>query len=202
MPRKLPVFIASATKDHLADLRICLTHYPSKIFVEKGFTSDKEKELARYNVGKIPTYLMSQHRYSKIFDPLMSIIDIDKPIKCVYNWDIERDSVSEFLYHIVSLDGYIKKKDVSLYVNDFGTHVIDSISAVSFNKSTKRKLTINLETQLSNVKVVLGEHNSIVIKNKNDNKTKVIVRCTKEDTLYLMIRDIVLGENKLKLERL
>lgn len=202
MPRRLPVFIASATKDHLQDLRICLSHYPSKIFVEKGFASEKEKELARYHVGKIPTYIMSQHRYSKILDPLMSAIDIDKPIKCVYNWDIERDSVSEFLYHIISLDSYIKSKDVSLYVNDFGTHIIDSISTVTFNKSTKRKLTINLETVLSAVKIVLGEHNSIVIKNKNDNKTKVIVRCTREDTLYLMIRDIVLGENKLKLERL
>ncbi len=140
--RGFPVYIASATDKHLSDLKDCLELRPSKIYVEKGFSNSAEKQEASVIVKGIPTHILSQHRYSIIFDQLTSGLDVDKIIKCNYNWGIEQDNVSEYLYHIASLDSYLKNKNVEIYHNEYGEYIIDDVSTVNTSKRFQRKLKI------------------------------------------------------------
>jgi len=200
--RGLPIYIASATDKHLSDLKDCLELQPTRIYVEKGFSNSIEKQEASTLVKDIPTYILSQHRYSIIFNQLTSGLDVDKVIKCNYNWGIERDTVSEYLYHIASLDSYLKNKNVELYHNDFGEYVIDDISTVHISQRFQRKLKIQIETELYTGEFIIAKAmNSMTMKSKR-NKQKIIMSSRGEDTVGKMISDIVSNDKKIRLERL
>lgn len=200
--RGLPIYIASATGNHLNDLKDCLELLPSEIYVEKGFSNSVEKQEASALVKGIPTHILSQHRYSVIFDQLISGLDVDKIIKCNYNWGIERDTVSEYLYHIASLDSYIKNKNVEIYHNECGEYIIDDISTVNISKQFQRRLKIQIETELyAGEFIITKAMNSMTMKSKRD-KQKIIMSSMGEDTVSKMINEIVSNEKKLRLERL
>jgi hypothetical protein len=200
--RGLPIYIASATDKHLSDLKDCLELQPTKIYVEKGFSSSAEKQEASALVKVIPTYILSQHRYSIIFDQLTSGLDVDKVIKCTYNWGIERNTVSEYLYHIASLDSYLKNKNVEIYHNEYGEYIIDDISTVNISKQFQRRLKIQIETELYTGEFIITKAmNSMTMKSKR-NKQKIILSSRGEDTVSKMINEIVSNEKKIRLERL
>ena len=200
--RGFPVYIASATDKHLSDLKDCLKLLPSEIYVEKGFSNSVEKQEASALVKGIPTHILSQHRYSIIFDQIISGLDVDKIIKCNYNWGIERDTVSEYLYHIASLDSYLKNKNIEIYHNECGEYIIDDISAVNISKQFKRRLKIQIETELYIGEFIITKAvNSMTMKSKRD-KQKIIISSMSEDTVSKMISEIVSNEKKLRLERL
>jgi hypothetical protein len=200
--RGLPIYIASATDKHLDDLKDCLELQPTKIYVEKGFLSSAEKQEASALVKSIPTYILSQHRYSIIFDQLTSGLDVDKVIKCTYNWGIERNTVSEYLYHIASLDSYLKNKNVEIYHNEYGEYIIDDISTVNISKQFQRRLKIQIETELYTGEFIITKAmNSMTMKSKRD-KQKIILSSRGEDTVSKMINEIVSNEKKIRLERL
>jgi len=200
--RGLPIYIASATDKHLDDLKDCLELQPTKIYVEKGFSSNAEKQEASALVKDIPTYILSQHRYSIIFDQLTSGLDVDKVIKCTYNWGIERNTVSEYLYHIASLDSYLKNKNVEIYHNEYGEYIIDDISTVNISKQFQRRLKIQIETELYTGEFIITKAmNSMTMKSKRD-KQKIILSSRGEDTVSKMINEIVSNEKKIRLERL
>ena len=200
--RGFPVYIASATDKHLSDLKDCLELRPTKIYVEKGFSNSVEKQEAAALVKGIPTHILSQHRYSIIFDQLISGLDVDTIIKCNYNWGIEQDTVSEYLYHIASLDSYIKNKNVEIYHNEYGEYIIDDISTVNISKQFQRRLKIQIETELYTGEFIITKAmNSMTMKSKRD-KQKIIMSSRGEDTVSKMISEIVSNEKKLRLERL
>ena len=200
--RGLPIYIASATDKHLSDLKDCLELQPTKIYVEKGFSNNAEKQEASKLVKGIPTHILSQHRYSIIFEQLTSGLDVDKIIKCTYNWGIERDTVSEYLYHIASLDSYLKNKNVEIYHNEYGEYIIDDISTVNISKQFQRRLKIQIETELYTGEFIITKSmNSMTMKSKRD-KQKIIMSSRGEDTVSKMISDIVSNEKKIRLERL
>lgn len=199
--RGLPIFIASKTEDHLADLEHCLQLEPSNIFVEKGFSADWQRAYAKDIVGNIPTFIMCQHRYNSLLDPITSTLDVDSISKIRYNWIIERDTVSEFLYHIASIDGYLRKRKTEIYNNSFGKFNIDENSEFAILRGISRILTITLETKLYEAEIVLSNYNYLSLKNKQTEHTH-IMSAHGEDTLGKMISDIILNPLKTKLERL
>jgi hypothetical protein len=200
--RGLPIYIASATDKHLSDLKDCLELSPTKIYVEKGFSSSVEKQEAVALVKGIPTHILSQHRYSIIFEQLTSGLDVDKVIKCTYNWGIERDTVSEYLYHIASIDSYLKNKNIEIYHNEYGEYIIDDISTVNISRQFQRRLKIQIETELYTGEFIITKAmNSMTMKSKRD-KQKIIMSSRGEDTVSKMISDIVSNEKKIRLERL
>ena len=197
--RKLPVFIASATSQHLEDIRWCAELTPSEIYIEKGFSSEEERSIASEIVSDVnDSYIMSQYRY-------MNILEVTKPylknIKSIrYNWTIENSSVSEYIYHIASLDGYIKNKRIPFYNSEYGTFTIDDISEVTIQKGVQRRLTININTESHNIDIIVDKFNSVNVRNL---RNVVVNRMTTtgEDILGKMIFDII-RKNNLKLERL
>ena len=198
----MPIYIASATDKHLDDLKDCLELRPTKIYVEKGFSNNAEKQEASALVKGIPTYILSQHRYSIIFEQLISGLDVDKVIKCTYNWGIERNTVSEYMYHIASIDSYLKNKNVEIYHNDFGEYDIDDVSTVNISKQFQRRLKIQIETELYTGEFIITKAvNSMTMKSKRD-RQKIIMSSRGEDTVSKMISDVVSNEKKIRLERL
>lgn len=199
--RDLPVFIVSKTDDHILDLAHCMKLRPSRIYVEKGFSSVLEMRDAKEIVGKVPTYIMCQHRYNSLFDRITSTFDIDKVINVNYNWIIERDSVSEYLYHIASIDGFLRQTKTQIYRNDFGSFDIDENSKVTIKKGIGRILTIKLETTLYEAELIISTYSYLTLKNKQT-KHSHILSSHGEDTLGKMICDIAANPHKNKLERL
>ena len=199
--RDIPVFIASATQSHLGDLEHCLSLSPSKIFVEKGFLNAEERKEAKLIAGDIPSYVLSQHRYSSIFDLFMSSQDVNQVYKCTYTWKIENDNVSEFLYHVSSLDGYLRKKQTEIYNNNFGSYDIDDISSYSIVESPYRILKIQIQSCLYDATFKIGAYNNVVMKQK-DSKQKIIMTSYSEDNLGKMIYNVLEKNSKIRLERI
>lgn len=199
--RDLPVFIASKTDDHILDLAHCMKLSPSRIYVEKGFSSVLEMRDAKEIVGKVPTSIMCQHRYNSLFDRITSTFDVDKVININYNWIIERDSVSEYLYHIASIDGFLRQTKTQIYRNDFGSFDIDENSSVTIKKGIGRILTIKLETSLYEAELIIATYSYLTLKNKQTKHTHIL-STHGEDTLGKMIYDIAANPHKNKLERL
>jgi hypothetical protein len=192
------VFIASATKDHYRDLEYSLKLKPSKIFIEKGFLNQEEKEKAKQLVGNIPTYILSQYRYS---DAIKTVADLKDDIKsCRYIWSIEKGEISEWAYHILSIDNYLKNTNNQLYIKDQGDYNIDSISHVSIKKSTKRSLVIELTTDHYDIHINLGNNNKVDIKNR---ETDELFNLTyeQEDCLGKQINSVINSDTTI-LERL
>jgi hypothetical protein len=197
----MPVFIASATQSHLGDLKHCLDLRPTKIFVEKGFSNAEERKEATQLVGNIPSYVLSQHRYSSIFDLFMSSQDVNQIYKCTYTWKIENNNVSEFLYHISSLDGYLRKKQTEIYNNNFGSYDIDDISSYNVLESPYRILKIQIQSRLYDATFKIGAYNNVVMKQK-DTKQKIIMTAYSEDNLGKMIYNVLEKNSKIRLERI
>jgi len=197
----MPVFISSSTESHLEDLKQCLSLYPSKIFVEKGFSSSDERQIAKELVGDIPTYILSQHRYSTIFDSFMGSQDVNQITKCTYTWKIERDFVSDYLYHLASIDGYIKKKQVEIYNNEYGKFDIDNISSYTVTKSPYRLFKIQIQSSLYDATFKIGKYNNMVMIPRGTEQ-KIIMTTYGEDTVGKMIYNVFEKDSKIKLERL
>ena len=197
----MPVFISSATESHLEDLKQCLSLYPSKIFVEKGFSNSDERQQAKELVGDIPTYILSQHRYSTIFDSFMSAQDVNQITKCTYTWKIERDMVSDYLYHLASIDGYIKRKQVEIYNSEYGKFNIDDVSNYSVMKSPYRLFKIHVQSSLYDATFKIGQYNSMNMRPKRSDQ-KIIMTTYGEDTVGKMIHNVFEKDSKIRLERL
>jgi hypothetical protein len=197
----MPVFIASATQSHLSDLKHCLDLRPTKIFVEKGFSNAEERKQATQLVGNIPSYVLSQHRYSSIFDLFISSQDVNQVYKCTYTWKIENDNVSEFLYHISSLDGYLRKKQTEIYNSNFGNYNIDDISSYNIVESPYRILKIQIQSRLYDATFKIGAYNNVVMKQK-DSKQKIVMTSYSEDNLGKMIYNVLEKNSKIRLERI
>lgn len=193
------VIIASATKDHLQDTAIALALNPKFILVEKGYSSIDEIEVAKSCVTNIPVFYLSQYRFSGIFRMLQKY-NIGKITKCNYNWEIDKGEISEWFYHILSIDNFLKGKRNFMKVENSGIDIIDEISNYSLVKSTERNLLIDLETKEYVVKIKLGKTNSMEITKRND-FTK-IMDFQNEDCLFKQLQEIFLFENFELLERL
>jgi hypothetical protein len=144
---------------------------------------------------------MCQHRYNSLFDRITSTFDVDKVLNINYNWIIERDTVSEFLYHIASIDGFLRKTKTQIYRSDFGNFDIDENSKVNIVKGIGRILTIKLETGLYNAEFILSNYSYLTLENKQTKHTHIL-SAHGEDTLGKMICDILENPYKNKLERL
>jgi len=199
--RDMPIFISSATQSHLEDLKQCLSLYPSKIFVEKGFSNSHERQIAKELVGNTPTYILSQHRYSTIFDSFMGAQDVNQITKCTYTWKIERDTVSDYLYHLASIDGYIKKKQIEIYNDEYGKFNIDDISSYNVVKSPHRLFKIHIQSSLYDATFKIGKYNNMVMIPRGTEQ-KIIMTTYGEDTVGKMIHNILETNSKTKLERL
>jgi len=173
---------------------------PKVIFIEKGFASKEEREEAKKWLGDLPGYIMCQHRYNSLLEPITKTFDVDSVIKCNYNWIIEKGEISEFLYHIASIDSYLRKTNTQIYHNESGKYKIDENSKLNIIRGQNRLLNIKLETNLYKAELNIGKDNHLSLRNK---ETKAIYTMSsfKEDFLGKMILD-ALTNTKNKLERL
>jgi hypothetical protein len=106
------------------------------------------------------------------------------------------------MYHIASIDSYLKNKNVEIYHNDFGEYDIDDVSTVNISKQFQRRLKIQIETELYTGEFIITKAvNSMTMKSKRD-KQKIIMSSRGEDTVSKMISDVVSNEKKIRLERL
>jgi len=197
--QNLPIFVASATKDHFHDLVHSLMLKPKIIFIEKGFISKKEKESAKLIGKDIPKYIMSQYRYSKIFD----VLDPFKNdiISIIYEWTIDKGDVSEWIPHIISIDNYLKNTNNESYAKRYGSYRIDKISKFVIVKDSFRNLKIKVLTKENEINMHIGVSNSIVI-GRRDGSVTATTGYSNEDTLGNQLKDIITNTENLRLERL
>lgn len=191
--KKLPAFIASKTDNHFSDFVDCLGHNPSSIFIEKGFQNKQEKIKSKELAGDIPVYFLSQYRFSSVIDKFLAYKETIVSMK--YTWQVEQHAAQEWLYHIISLDNYIKGLDNELYINDYGSYNIDAISQVEILKNNQRHCKIDIETIQSDYTIELGKANKIIRENL------VIKHQDNEDCLGKQISEIFTDSIE-KLERL
>lgn len=194
-----PLIIASSTKNHLEDLELCLELNPSEIYVEKGFNTIEEYETAKLLVKNIPTYVLSQYRYSSVFTMLKDYNKENKYNQIDYKWDIDKGEVSEWVYHIVSIDNFLKNKNNRIIVREPGTYRIGSDSDFIIQKSDTRNLSIYLETDSYHIKITLGKSNILYI-TEGDYVRKLEFH--NEDCLIKQLREIFIFKNNKVLERL
>jgi hypothetical protein len=192
------VFIASATKDHYQDLEYSLKLKPSKIFIEKGFSNQEEKEKAKSIVGNIPTYILSQYRYS---DAINAVVNLKETITaCRFTWTIDSGDISEWAYHILSIDNYLKKTNNQLYIKEPGEYNIDQVSYVSIQRASERSLNIDITTDQYTIHINLGKNNIVNITNKETNEI-FNLEYEQEDCLGKQIKNIINSDTTI-LERL
>ena len=180
-----PVFIASKTVEHHNDLLHCLNLEPSAVYVEKGFSNSEERLVDT----AVPVFIMSQYRFSEVFTKLDG-----KIIKCVYDWTIDRNNISEWAYHIISIDNYIRQLDNQFYIKEAGEYTIDNVSNVAIRVGSTRTLNIKIKTETTEADINLGKTNSISIGNE-------YFEYPDEDCLSKQISKIFANETEI-LERL
>jgi len=169
-----------------------------KIFIEKGFVNQEEKKKAKSIIGDVPTYILSQYRYSETID---SVINLGEKItSCKYSWNVDSDNISEWAYHILSIDNYLKKSNNQLYVQEPGEYEIDQISSMLIQGSNQRNLKIEVVTDQYDIKIELGKNNKIAIKNK-ERDDSFNLEYKQEDCLGKQIKSIA-NLDTTKLERL
>ena len=183
--KNCPVFIASKTVDHYNDLIHCLKLNPTVVYIEKGMSSSNERLI---NVT-VPVFILSQYRFSEVFSKLKGQI-----ISCVYDWTIDRNNVSDWAYHIISIDNYIKKLNNQLYIKEEGEYTIDNVSTLTIRVGNTRHLNIKIKTDILEADIQLGKTNSIQINNEH-------FEFADEDCLSKQIAKIVVNEIEV-LERL
>ena len=194
-----PVIIASATKQHLEDLKLCLKLQPSEIYVEKGFYNIQEYDIAKVLAKDVSVFILSQYRYSGVFEFLKKHLDITKYEQIDYIWDIEKGDISEWAYHIISLNNFLKEKCDRMIVNDEGTYRIDESSDFVIKKSEKRNLCIYIQSDSHNLKISLGKNNIIEINEGTDTRK---IEFQNEDCLFKQLREIFVFKNNKVIERL
>lgn len=201
--QKVPVFIASATKDHFSDLTQAAIFNPTGIYVEKGFRNIEEKLQAKAwaNTGKnkkTPVYILSQYRYTKILDVLEPFkSDI---ISVRHNWVLDKAEVSEWIPHIISIDNYVRGTSNEYYNSDIGTHRIDDKSSFTITKGM-RNLNTTIETFNEIINLYFGITNQVLIVSKQENMSAQ-AGYQNEDCLTNQLKDIFTNNEKLRLERL
>lgn len=198
--QRIPVFIASATKDHLADIIHSSRFNPNIIFVEKGFSDAKEKLAAKdWSVSKrVPIFILSQYRYSKVFDILEPFKNNTTSI--LHDWTIEKGLISEWVPHIMSIDNYIKGSNNQFYVSDPGSYLIDNTSSFRIKHGETRELKTVIKTADETIVLTFGSHNSIHIKNKHG--VDAFSTFENEDCITSQLKDIIINTENLRLERL
>ena len=198
--RHLPVFIASATKDHLADLVDSGKFYPSIIFVEKGFASSEEKEKAREWSRKrnIPICILSQYRYSKILDVVEPFEN--NIVSILHDWTLDKGLISEWGHHLISIDNYIKNSKNEWYVTKSGSYIIDNISTIRIGFSTIRDLKTIIKTKDETIVLNFGLTNSVHI--KSNHGVDAYSCFENEDCITSQLKDIITNTENLRLERL
>jgi hypothetical protein len=196
-----PVYIASSTSSHISDLEHCLDILaPKIIFIEKGFKNNEQKRKAKelVNKKKIPTYILSQYRFSTVLEYFK--LTAEYPTSISYRWSIDKGEASEWGHHINSIDKYIKNTANDFYIEDWESCTIDKISSYDIHKGVSRRLYIDIETDKNNITISLGKTNSILIKSK-DGKFIGDLHYNDEDCLDKQITEIINKSYK-KLERL
>lgn len=189
------VFIASETKNHFSDFKNALKTNPSIIYVEKGFSTNLDYINAKKLAGEIPVYILNQYRYSKVFDTLKENVSHYK--RCVYDWKVD-SSISEWVYHIASIDNYIRNKNNLFLTDEPNTYNIDHISSFKIDKSNTRNLKILVVTFGKEIEISLGETN--IISFKNTNGIEYFEFYDQEDCLGKMIQGIM--NQDMRLERI
>ncbi|NBP01543.1 MAG: hypothetical protein EBU90_15660 [Proteobacteria bacterium] len=187
------VFIASATDNHFKDLVTAIRLQPSKIFIEKGFSNYAEKRLARYFAKNIDTGILSQYRYSKVFNIIPEIRDRILSIK--YNVSFESDVIKEWSYHIMSIDNFIKNKNNSKYNFLYGNNTIDQISNANIMMSSKRLFEINIKLFDIEYIIHLGKDNILFFKEQR-------IVYENEDCLLEQLNDVLSNYKNSRIERL
>lgn len=187
------MFIASSTDNHYADLMQSLTLNPTVVFIEKGFKDNKQKEQARTLIKDIPVYILSQYRYSDVFNCLLSLHD--NITRCYYDWTIEKGNISEWGHHIISIDNYIKKTNNFQDIEVPGEYTLDHISTFSINYGKERKLKIEITTNRHQVIIYLGKTSNII-------EIGETILEFNEDCLEKQLLDILHNIKNTKLERL
>lgn len=194
----LPVIIASSTKQHLEDVKLCLDLNPSEIYVEKGFYTIEEYNRAKEFVGNIPLYILSQYRHSAVFK-FLEMKGIDDYNQIDYNWEIEKGEISEWTYHIISLDNFLQKRNTRMIVQDEGTYRIDESSGFVIKRSEERNLIIYLQADSEEIVITLGKHNILEYSEDGDIRK---IEFQNEDCLFKQLREIFIFKNNKVLERL
>jgi hypothetical protein len=194
--KNCPVIIASSTISHLSDLELSLKLDPSIIYIEKGFYTLDEYEKAKEQVN-VPIYFLSQYRYSAVFKILSKLQGKIKKID--YTWKIDRSTISEWVYHILSIDNFIKNKNNKMITTDEGIYRIDDISDFEIKKSDDRQMIIDIESSEYLIQICLGKTNSISILENGITKK---IDFQNEDCLFKQLRDIFIFKENSVLERL
>lgn len=196
----LPVFIASATKDHVADIMHSIMLHPSSIFVEKGFSNfeDKNNAVSWAKYKNFPVYILSQYRYSKVLEILESFKE--DIVSISHNWTIDKGLVSEWLSHIISIDNFIKNSNNQFYTNIEGSYILDNVSNFRISRGTPRELKTIVNTKDETIIVNFGITNSIHIKNKHG--VDAYSHFENEDCITSQLKDILRNTENLRLERL
>lgn len=199
-PHGTPVIIASKTSQHMNDLILSMSLNPSLVFVEKGFTNSEEKKLAKECLNNVPGFILSQYRYSRVFDVLKDLCS-DDITKIDYTWTVEKGDPKEWGYHVLSIDNFIKNTDKYLDVCDFGFHRLDAVSDLILKQGSPRKLSIDIITTQYNYYITLGSTNTI---SAVHNTTKEVIEreFVNEDCLNSQLQSIFKDTNVLKLERI
>lgn len=190
------VIIASATHNHLSDLKLSLELNPKEIYVEKGFENVEDYTIAK-NMTDIPIFFLSQYRYSAVFKILKKINETITKID--YTWNINNSNVSEWAFHILSIDNFIKNKNNKMIINDEGFYRIDDVSDFLITKKENRSLTIDIETSSYSIKITLGNNNIIEILENSISKK---LEFQNEDCLFKQLKDIFTFRENDILERL
>jgi len=198
--QNIPVFIASATKDHLSDVIHSKKFNPKIIFVEKGFNSSEEKKAAKdWSAFKgVPIYILSQYRYSKIFEILEPFKN--NLISILHDWTIDKGLISEWIPHIISIDNYIKNTDNQFYTSNPGSYIIDGISNFRISFGESRDLKTIIKTKDEAIVLNFGLTNSIHI--KSNHGVDAYSSFENEDCITAQLKDIILNTGNLRLERL
>lgn len=148
---------------------------------------------------RVATYFMSQYRFSKAIKYLKllgsPIISID------YDWLIDKGDISEWGYHIFSIDNFLKGTKNELYINNLGQAAkIDNISYYDIRPGSERRLYIDIDTRDYEICVSLGQSNCVLVKSK-DGKFIGDMKHVNEDCLETQIEEIIY-RNFDKLEKL
>jgi len=184
-----PVFVASATQNHLSDVEHCIKLNPSKIFVEKGFVDSVQRARARELTKHVPAYVINQRIYSSVFD----VPELDgKILQCEFDWCVDVGNTSEWAYHMVSIDNYIRKLRRDLYITQPGTCSFDPVTVFSIREGAERLLRINVTTDNSQLKFELGHTNQVSILTTPVRQLQFV----NEDCLTKAIEDAILNTNK------
>lgn len=198
LPKELKgglVFIASETVKHFSDLKLAVKHKPGIIFVEKGFGTNLDYINAKKIAGDIPVFILSQYRYSKVFETLKENVSQIK--RCLYDWKVDSE-ISEWVYHIASIDNYIRDKKNLFITNEPNSYKIDHVTSFRIDKAEDRSLRMLVATLGKEIEITLGDTN--VISFRGNKGIEYFEFYDQEDCLDKQIKGIL--NQDIRLERI